>query len=76
MAKVRNYHFRARKLPNLRKLGVAKHNVGGAKAVDGAKLVGQPPHQLYRKLRPWTRQGVLFHWWAFSSKRNDTLQLF
>ena len=22
------------------------------------------------------REGVLFHWWPFSSKRNDRLQLF
>ena len=22
------------------------------------------------------REGVLFHWWPFSSKRNDELQLF
>ena len=22
------------------------------------------------------REGVLFHWWLFSSKRNDELQLF
>ena len=35
MAKVRNHRFRARKLQNLPKVGVAKHKVGLAKHKDG-----------------------------------------
>ena len=50
------------------------------------QLVGRLPHQLC--LLPHQvcslpiggelskREGVLFHWWSFSSKRNDRLQLF
>ena len=38
MAKVRNRHFRAQKPPNIPKVGVAKHKVGGANLeVGGAK---------------------------------------
>ena len=48
MTKVKNHCFRARKSPNVPKVGVAKHKVG----VANLKVVGQPPHQLYRKLRP------------------------
>ena len=39
MVKVRNLRFSARKPPNLPKIGVAKHKVGGRTS----KLVGQPP---------------------------------
>ena len=49
MAKVRHHRFRARKLLNLAKVGVAKHKVGGA----NLKVGWEAAHQLYRKVRLW-----------------------
>ena len=42
-------HFITSEVQNLSKIGVASHEVGVAKA-SSVELVGQPPHQLNRKL--------------------------
>ena len=42
-------HFITSEVQNLSKIGVASHEIGVAKA-SSVELVGQPPHQLNRKL--------------------------